>query len=104
MHQLNFDREQCTWGLTGIETDLWKAPSDPLLEEIAKILSPETPAWQGSPSTLAELINTDLQPNVLSRKLNVNVGRLYNEYGIRYSYNRCHEGRKIKLWLESASA
>ena len=102
--QLNFDREQCTWGLTGIETDLWKAPPDPLLEEIAKILSPEKPAWQGSPSTLAELINTDLHPNVLSRRLNVNAGRLYNEYGIRYLYNRCHEGRKIKLWLESASA
>lgn len=37
--------------------------------------------------------------NVLTLKLNVNAGRLLNEYGIRYEYGRYHAGRRVKFSL-----
>ena len=38
-----------------------------------------------------------MQPNVLTRKLNVSVERLYLDYGIRYAASRGHNGRVISL-------
>ena len=42
----------------------------------------------------------DIQPNVLTRKLNVSADRLWDEYGIRIETNRTHAGRMVKLMLE----
>ena len=33
-------------------------------------------------------------------KLNINAGRLFDEYGIRYQNKRCHDGRRVSLALE----
>lgn len=71
------------------------------MEEIAKLITPENPEWIGSPTGLAETLSTDMRANVLTLKLNVNAGKLLNEYGIRYEYKRCHEGRRVKLTLVS---
>ena len=38
-----------------------------------------------------------LQPNILSLKLNVNAGRLYTEYFIKYVNKRSHGVRRIEL-------
>ena len=38
-----------------------------------------------------------MQPNALSRKLNVSLERLILEYGIQYKAERGHDGRKIRL-------
>ena len=38
---LEFDRERCVWEFQGAETELRKLPPDPLLEAVAKILTPE---------------------------------------------------------------
>ena len=83
-----------------METELWKEPPEPLLEKIAKLLSSESNEWQGTPTALAEWLAVDLKPNALTMKLNVNAGRLYNEYGIRYENKRCHDGRKVTLTYE----
>lgn len=97
--RLSFDREHCIWELTGVETELWKDPPDELLEAVSRIVDTSTPVWAGSASMLAEKLQTDLPPNVLSRRLNVGSGRLFTEHGIRYEYKRTHGGRKITLSL-----
>ena len=96
-----FDRERCVWQLTKVETQLWKEPPDPLLESVAKLLTPGIPEWVGSASDLIDgLDEIDIQPNVLTRKLNVSADRLWNEYGIRIETKRTHAGRMVKLMLE----
>ena len=42
------------WEFQGAETELWKLPPDPLLEAVAKMLSPEHPEWSGTPTELLE--------------------------------------------------
>ena len=91
------NEETLAWELERTETELWKAPPEPVLEEVAKRITAATPDWIGSPTELAAFLGVDLKPNALSLKLNVNAGRLFNEYGIRYQNKRCHDGRKIKL-------
>ena len=53
---------------------------------------------------MVEALAVELKPNTLSMKLNVNTGRLYREYGIRYSNSRTHDGRRITLRFEPESA
>jgi hypothetical protein len=59
----------------------------------AKIKEP----WSGSPTDLVAMLNLDIQPNTLTKRLNVTAGRLLNEHGIRYENSRSHAGRKITL-------
>ena len=100
---LEFNRERCVWEFQGAETELWKLPPDPLLEAVAKMLSPEQPEWSGTPTELLErLSGVSIQANILTRKLNVSADRLYNDYGIRYESKRTHEGRVVKLTLENS--
>lgn len=102
---LEFNRERCVWEFQGAETELWKLPPDPLLEAVAKVLSPEQPEWSGTPTELLErLSGVSIQANILTRKLNVSADRLYNDYGIRYESRRTHEGRVVKLTLENSGA
>ena len=98
---LDFDREQCVWKLTKAETELWKEPADPVLEAVAKVVSEEQPLWSGTASELLQLLSDlDMQPNILTRKLNICMERLFVDYGIRYESKRGHSSRVIKLTLE----
>lgn len=95
---LEFDRERCIWKLQKAETELWKMPPDSLLEAIDSLLTEEMPKWQGTATDLLkELPEMELQPNVLSRKLNVANSKLLRDYGIAYEKSRSHE-RCISLW------
>ena len=97
---LNRDPERLLWELERAETELWKAPPEPLLEEVARRLSTQAPDWQGTPTELAVFLGADMKPNVLTMKLNINADRLLNEYGIRYENTHLHDGRKITLRYE----
>ena len=101
---LNFDREQCIWNLTKAETELWKEPSEPLLEKIAVTLFSESSRWEGTASELCERLGVDIKPNVLSLRLSINASRLFRDYGIRYQNSRTHDGRKVSLWKETDGA
>ncbi|MCL1912900.1 MAG: helicase RepA family protein [Eubacteriaceae bacterium] len=97
---LCFDRERCVWQLIEADTELWKEPPNPLIEAIATLVSSESPIWSGSATELLEWLPAlEIQPNILSRKLNVEADRLWNEYGIRYENWRTHYGKVIKLTL-----
>ena len=67
--------------LTKTETELWKEPEDPLLEN-QKNVTETTPEWAGTATELVEVLQVEMQPNALSRKLNVSLERLILEYGI----------------------
>lgn len=96
---LDFNRGQCIWEMTKAETELWKEAPDPILEAVAQIVL-EKLEWKGIASELLQLLpELEMQPNVLTRKLNVGAERLMNEYSIRYESNREHNGRIIKLAL-----
>ena len=80
-----------------METELWKAQPEPLLEQVSAFLSSAGKDWAGTPTELSALLGVDMKPNALTRRLNVNAGRLLNEYGIRYESSRNRNERTVKL-------
>ena len=74
---LNFNRERCVWEL--------------------ELVTETMPEWVGTATELVEVLQVEMQPNALSRKLNVSLERLILEYGIQYKTERGHDGRKIRL-------
>ena len=102
---LRFDREQCIWEFSSQETEIWKEPPDPVLDAVAKLITPNSPIWSGSASELiCTLDDLQIKPNVLTRRLNVGADRLFSEHGIRYENSRNHAGRFIKLTLDESPA
>lgn len=97
---LHRDMDTLRWELDSAETELWKEPDDPVLEAVAKLVSPENPCWNGSPSALADALQTDMKPNTLTMRLNISAISLYHKYKIRYENTRTHAGRKITLTLD----
>ena len=89
--------EKLSWDLEKAENDLWHEPPEPLLEAIAKLVTPEHPEWRGTATDLVTVLGLDMKPNTLTLKLNVNAGRLSTEYGIQYSTTRTHDAKIIKL-------
>ncbi len=96
---LNRNTETLLWELKRTETELWKEPPDQLLEKIAQLFSSGSNEWAGTPTELCSILQVDIQPNALTRKLNVNAGRLLNEYSIRYESSRNRNERKVKLTM-----
>ena len=91
------DQERLTWELDHVEAELWRAPPDPILESVAKLVTKDSPEWTGSPTELAAVLKTELPANVLTKHLNVNASRLKDEYSIGYENKARHEGRRIRL-------
>ena len=94
---LCFNREQCIWELVKAETELWKEPADPTLELVAEFMDSRK-EWSGTATELLKYLpELNLQPNMLTRKLNISKGKLYMDYHISYDCSRGHEGRRIVL-------
>lgn len=105
---IEFMPESCTWKFIRSCQQLWEEPKDMLLEKVASLVSGEQRFWRGSATQMLEElnINTDeMMSHVLTRKLNVNTDRLYNEYGIFYDNRHSQKGSDIKLQkLEAKTA
>ena len=95
---LRRDADRLIWQFEKAETELWKAPPDPLLEAVATLMV-EQSSWSGTATELADKLNLDMKPNTLSMRLNVNAGRLMEEHNIHYANERSHAGRCITLAL-----
>ena len=94
---LSKDPNTQIWNLDKTETELHRAPPDPVLEAVARLVTSEQPEWTGSPSELAEALNTGMAANALTKYLNVKCGRLMDEYGISYENKAKHSGRRVML-------
>lgn len=91
---LKKDPETQIWNLEHMENELHKEPPDAVLETVVKLVKEN---WCGSPTELAMLLQVGMQPNTLTKHLNINAGRLFEEYGVQYENTRTHAGRKITL-------
>lgn len=91
---LKKDPKTQIWNLEKMENELHREPPDPILEAVAALVNAE---WIGSPTELREILDVDMQPNTLTKHLNVNAGRLFNEHHIQYENTRTHAGRRIRL-------
>ena len=91
------DPERLSWQLDHAETELWESPPDPLLGKIAAVITEDNPEWHGSATELVSLLQEDIQPNILTRRLNVNAGELRNEYNIEYAMKHTRNGSSISL-------
>ena len=94
---LSKDPNTQIWNLDKTETELHKEPPDPVLEAVARLVTSEQPEWIGSPSELAEALDTGMAANALTKYLNVKCGRLMDEYGISYENKAKHSGRRVTL-------
>lgn len=94
---LSKEQENLIWSLDHAENELWKQPTDPVLEAVAKIVSSENREWEGSPTELAQAIQTDMAVNRLTKHLNVNASRLLEEHQVKYENKTKHAGRRIRL-------
>ena len=97
------NEETLAWELERVEMELWKAPPEPLLEQVSTFLSSGSKEWTGTPTELVAILGVDMKPNALTRRLNVNAGRLLNEYGIRYESSRSRNERTVKLAMVERS-
>ena len=91
------DVEKLIWQLDHAETELWKKPPDPLLDKISAVITENNPVWNGSATELVSLLKEDIQPNILTRRLNIKAGELLNEHGIEYTMKRTRNGSSISL-------
>ena len=96
---LSKDPNTQIWNLDRTETELHREPPDPTLEAVARLVTSEQPEWTGSPSELAEALNTGMAANALTKYLNIKCGRLKDEYGISYENKAKHSGRRVTLTL-----
>lgn len=97
------NEQTLAWDLERVENELWKEPAEPLLDEIAKLITKDTPDWIGNATDLSKILQVDIPVNSLTKKLNVNAGKLLNDYGISYRYTKNHEGRFLEFHLVSES-
>ena len=79
--------ETCVWEKVKSETELFASKPDPVLEKIAGFITEANPCWEGTSSELLEAVpglDELIQNNILVRRLNINRGKLYRDYGIYY--------------------
>ena len=91
------DPERLVWNLDHAEAEKHEKKPDPLLGKIAAILSDRQPTWEGSATDLTGLIDEEILPNRLTRKLNVLSSELLDTYGILYTVKRTSYGSWIRL-------
>lgn len=91
---LAFHQEHCIWELTRAEKPIIKKTVEPFILKIARSMS-RRGEWTGTASELIGLVpDIGMKVNTLTRKLNVNVSSLFNDFGIVYVGNQRTSDRK----------
>lgn len=96
---LKKDEERLVWELERRETELHKEPPDPVLEAVAALVTAERPEWNGTATDLAAVLGLDIQPNALTKRLNVRAGKLFLDFHIGYTNTHIRTGSRIRLAL-----
>lgn len=95
------DEKTLCWNLKEEQSSDYDEELEPVLETVGKFTNAENPFWEGTATELVEKLKLDIKPNVLSMKLNVNAGKLYKSFFVKYSNSRTHSGRKITLLYDT---
>ncbi len=93
---LERDMDTCVWNLTKAENEIFKPKPDEVLEAIAAFVR-EAVQFEGIASELLEAVpglENLISSNALVRRLNVNRGKLYKEYGVYYEPLQRKKDRK----------
>lgn len=98
---LKRDEESLCWELEKLEAEPCREVSEPVLETLSSFLGPAG-QWSGTATELAGALGLEIKANALTLKLNINAGRLLDEYGISYKSSRTHSGRRIELRRDDA--
>lgn len=91
--------ETLIWELNEFETEIYEEPPDPLLQKITDIAIQNGGQWSGTATELTTLLDSNIAPNKLTLKLNINASKLRYDYGIEYQNIHTHDGRRIELKL-----
>lgn len=94
------NEENLIWTLEGADCELWKEPPDPLLEQVAQLVTPEHPVWKGSAAELLQKLGVETNPSGLVKRLNVRAGQLQSSFGIEYKNIRDRTGSHITFTLQ----
>jgi len=92
-----FDSARCMWEILRSSSTSIRALNEPLLDIIDRVVGD---VWVGTATDLLEAIKKitpeiELQPNILTRKLNALTGRLEREKAIVYRKSRTSELRQL---------
>lgn len=99
---LEFSQENCVWELTKAAHAVHLRDPEPWLKKIAAFMEDKT-EWTGSTCELLEAIpNLGVPANSLTKKLNVSVSVLFNDFGIAYTLNRRTSDRRTFTLLHTA--
>lgn len=91
---LEFDQERCLWKLTKAAKPLLHREPEEIIRKIAAFMTGKT-EWTGTASELLEAMQeTSTKPHILTRKLNVNVSTMFNDFDIAYVKNGRSADRK----------
>ena len=96
---LKKDEERLAWELERRETELHKELPAPVLEAVAALVTAERPEWNGTATDLAAVLGLDIQPNALTKRLNVRAGKLLLDFHIGYTNTHIRTGSRIRLAL-----
>lgn len=94
---LKRDAERLVWELERREIELYKEPPDLILEAVANLLTEEQPEWKGTATELVAALGMNIQPNALTKRLNVRAGKLFLDFHIRYENTHIRTGSCIRL-------
>ena len=87
--------ETLTWELVSEDDELWRKPPDETLEELAEVIKAFDGSWEGTATELRSVMETDKNPSALAKHILKNAERLLEEYKIRVTSNRNHDGRTL---------
>lgn len=91
------DAKTLIWNLEKLESPIHEEDPDPLLKAVSDLVNNENGIWEGTPTMLAKKIAPEMAVNCFTKYLNINTGRLKDEYQIKYSNRSTHKNRMIKL-------
>lgn len=94
--KLKRNKTNLCWDFVEAQSDVFEDPKDSILDAVAGFINSENPKWEGTATDLKEILSLEINPNSLSRHLNVYISEL-RERKISYVNKRTHDGRKIIL-------
>lgn len=94
---LNRDPDSLCWVLDKAEMERFSVKEEPVIIAVVGFMDKTDGSWSGTATDLIKELGVDMNPIVLSKKLNVNASKLSNDYRIIYENTRTHDGRRIYL-------